>query len=659
MTHLPPSRAARARITLILLLSLLAGGALAQPLAATQTVEGELEVLVEDHADGREVIRHFVRTAQGRTELRYARGKPAHLVGGGKVRARGRALAGNVLALDSAQDVQVLSTAPSATFGQQDTLVMLVNFQDDTSQPQTPAYAHSVVFGNIDAHVRESSFGQAWMAGQVRGWYTLAMSTGTCDAYRLADLADAAAKADGVDLSAYRRKLYIFPRNACGWAGLGNVGGSTTRAWSNGYYSNIVIGHEFGHNFGLHHAQALNCDTGVTTGSCTTLTYGDTADMMGNYRAAHFSPFAKERLGWLNDRVSPPILTATADGRYRIEPYSSGSVGAKAVKIPRGTDGSGRKLWYYVEYRQPIGADAVLANTGNLTRGVVVRMATEGDAASSRQLDMTPGTSTNTYTELADGALAVGQTYTDGAAGVSISLAAADTAGATIDVGFGGTTASCVRAAPLVSLDGPATAHAAGSSVGYTLTVGNRDSAACSATSFDLASSVPAGWTASLSASSVTLSAGSSANATLTVTSPASAVGGNYGIGAGAASSVGAVHTASASASYEVAAADPGYASLTAAVGTDKASYVRGETVYLSALVRGDGTPVAGVAVQFTLTQPNGGSTVLSATSGADGYARASYKLGKAKPLIGQWGVLAQASASGKTAQASAGFAVR
>ena len=34
-------------------------------------------------------------------------------------------------------------------------------------------------------------------------------------------------------------------------------------------------------------------------------------------------------------------------------------------------DASGRKLWYYVEYRQAVGVDAVLAGTGNLTQGVV------------------------------------------------------------------------------------------------------------------------------------------------------------------------------------------------------------------------------------------------------------------------------------------------
>ena len=74
-------------------------------------------------------------------------------------------------------------------------------------------------------------------------------------------------------------------------AGLGNVGCSSTKAWVNGSFGLIVTAPELGHNLGLHHAQALDCASAPMTGTCTTLTYGDTADMMGNYRTAHFNPF--------------------------------------------------------------------------------------------------------------------------------------------------------------------------------------------------------------------------------------------------------------------------------------------------------------------------------------------------------------------------------
>jgi hypothetical protein len=628
------------------------------PVRAADTpvvLEGQLEIRIEDYPDGSARTRHFLHTDQGRRELRFS-GKPATLPSGSRVRVRGHA-DGAVLALDAADvgNVQALAIAPSLTLGAQRVLVIPVNFQDDASQPFTVEAIRTAVFGTVDAHFRESSFGQTWLEGDVMPWRTIALAKATCDPDRLASLADQAALQAGTNPSGYARKVYVFPTNACGWSGLGNVGGSSTRAWSNGRLTTIVIGHELGHNLGLYHAQALNCDVAPLGNTCTTLAYGDSADLMGNYRAAQFNPFEKELLGWLDDGVSPPIATASASGRYVIEPYTNASVGTKALRIPRGVDGSGRRLWYYVEYRQPTGVDAVLANTGNLVQGVLVRTATEGDPASSRQLDMSPGTSTNTYTELADGALAVGQSHADTTAGVTLTLAWTTANGAAIDVLVGGAPQACVRAAPAITLSGGTSAVAAGTAVAYSVGVTNRDSAACAATSFTLAGSAPAGWTSQPAATSVTLSPGSSAGTTLTVTSATSAPAGSYGIGVGISSATGATHTANAGATYTVATVA---GVLTSAVGTDKASYAKGDTVSMSALVKRDGAAAPGASVKFTVTLPGGTTSVVSATSGADGYARASYRTGKGKGAAGAYGVRADASLSGISASASTTFSV-
>lgn len=617
-------------------------------------LEGQLEVRIEDYPDGTARTRHYLHTAQGRFELRSNR-MPTTLPSGSQVRVRGAA-EGNVLALDAADagSVQALAIAPSLTLGTQRVLVIPVNFQDDTTQPFTVDAMRDAVFGTVDTHFRESSFAQTWLEGEVLPWRTIAMNKTVCDADKLASLADQAAQQGGTNLGAYARKLYVFPRNACTWSGLGNVGGSSTRAWSNGRLTTIVIGHELGHNLGLYHAQALNCDVAPLGDSCTTLSYGDTADLMGNYRAAQFNPYEKELLGWLNDGVSPPILSAASSGRYVVEPYTVASVGPKAIKIPRGVDASGRKLWYYVEYRQPVGVDAVLANTGNLTQGVVVRTATEGDPASSRQIDMSPGTSTNTYTELADGALAVGQSYRDASAGVTLTLAWTTGTGAAVDVLLDGAAPTCVRNAPTISLSGGGSAVAAGGSVAYGASVTNRDSAGCTATTFSLAGSVPAGWSVQLGMTALALSPGSTASTTMTVISATNAAAGSYGIGMGSASAIGPVHTASAATIYSIAPAAAG--SLSNAVGTDKATYVRGEIVYLSALVKRDGVAVPGAAVKFTVTLPGGATALLSATSTADGLARASYKLGKGKGAAGGYGVRADATMDGGTASATTSF---
>ena len=660
--HLPVTalRAALC-VTLTLLFSLLpipfANAALPAAASATPAVlEGEVEVLVEDYAGGRSHTRHFLVTGQRRVELVFAR-RPAPLLSGSRVRVRGR-LAGDTLALDSTADgVEVVQAALPYTLGEQRTAVILVNFHDNPVQPISASAAHSLVFGTVDGFYREASFEQTWLAGDTFGWYTVPVSGGVCDSGAIQAEADKAVAAQGVDLSAYRRKLYLFPKNACGWAGLANVGGGDTRAWINGSFNLHTIGHELGHNQGVSHSHSRDCGGVALGGECTVADYGDVADIMGAVRAAHFSPFQKELMGWLNDGVSPPIHTAVASGRYSIEPYSSASPGPKAIRIPRGRDASGRRLWYYLEYRQPIGADAALGSVGTLTQGVLVRLATEGDRYSSDLLDMTPGSYAYGTGDFQDGALAVGRTHAEAAADVSFTLVSADANGATVDVAIGGATApACTRAPPELGIDGPTATVAAGTTVAYTVTLTNRDSGGCDATGFDLAYGVPSGWTGALAAGSVSLSPGASATTTLSVTSPATAAAGSYGIGVGTGSGAGDVHAASASIAYSVAA--PSGGTLTSAVGTDKASYKRGETVRMSALVKRGGVAVAGAGVRFTVTLPSGATRTLTATTGSDGYARAAYRTDKGKRAVGRYGLRADASLDGGAASATDGFEV-
>src|SRR5579859_114314 len=204
------------------------------------------------------------------------------------------------------------------TFGQQNTLVILVNFQDNTSQPYTVASAQSVVFGDTSSFDLENSLQQTWLTGNVVGWYTLPMTSTTCDTTSIANYANAAAAAAGVNLANYSHYVYAFPSiSACGWWGLGTVGGSPSQAWINGTpFSLKVVGHEMGHNFGLYHSHAWNCGSQTLGPNCTSIEYGDTLDIMGNPSAGHFNAFQKERLGWLNSGSSPPITTVQSSGTY-------------------------------------------------------------------------------------------------------------------------------------------------------------------------------------------------------------------------------------------------------------------------------------------------------------------------------------------------------
>ena len=660
MSSARPTRAGRVVAPALLLIAALSASAFGQPRSLQPnpvrglgegkavSLSGRLQVLVEDHPGGRALTRHYLQTTRGRVEL-LTGGRALRVDGGSRVRLRGR-VTGEALTLEATTSSVQLTAAAAlpAAMGEQRVAVILVNFQDDASRPITREAAHALVFDTTNNFYRQSSFGQTWLAGRTFDWVTVPYSKGTCvDGMLLAAEADKAVVAAGGDLSGYNRKVYMFPRTACSWSGLA-------------LFELKAVGHELGHNLGLRHAHALDCDVSPTGDTCTRLPYGDAADLMGNVRTGDFSAYAKERMGWLNDGVSPPILAADRSGRYTIEPYASSTVGPKAIKVPRGTDANGKPLWFYLDYRLPVGTDATLDGVGNLSQGVMVRTVTEGDGDSIHQLDMTPNSAVGGTADLADGALGVGRSYTDPLTGSVITVASVSAAGAVVDVSLSGAalatqpepTPVCTRATPSVSVAATTVSAAAGTALRYAITVANGDSSACAPTTFNLAASVPTGWTGLLGATSVTLSPGTTVNTTLDVTSASSATAGTYGVGVASASAAGAVHTASAGATYAVLA--PG---LSSSIGTDKTLYSPGQTVYMSSRVLAGATPVSGAGVIFAISLPNGQTVLIPANSGGDGYARASYRTGT---TVGQYAVQARAGFGFRNANsASSTFSVK
>lgn len=549
------------------------------------------------------------------------------------------------------------ATAKAATTGEQRTAVILVNFQDLATQPVTKAAAHTLVFGGVSDFYWEASYQKTFFSGDSFGWFTVPVSRGVCDIQLLAREADKAATAAGADLTAYDRVIYLAPDNACSGTGYNSGTARPTRTW---IFSNAPdagsIAHEVGHNFGLSHSQSLDCGAVSLASDCIVRSYGDPADTMGSGGDTHFNALQKDLLGWIGAAGTPGVTTVAASGRFQLTPFAAGGTASKALKIPRGIDAlTGEMSYYYVEYRQRIGFDATLG--GNLTQGVLVHVG--GINQYSRLLDMTPGSDpVSDFNDMYDSALTVGRSYSDANAGIRISLVAADAAGATVDVSVGGSTTTCTRSQPTIAVSGPADAVLAGTALSYTIAVTNRDSAGCATTTFNLARSVPDGWAGALAAGSVSLSPGATASTTLTVTSPAGAAAGTYGVGVGTGSSAGSVHTANASLTYQVATSSTG-ATLTGSVGADKSSYARGETAYLSALVKRDGAVVSGASVTFLIALPDGTRTSSTAMTGADGFARITYRIGKGKPAIGGYAVRADMSSNGATTTATGAFSVK
>lgn len=611
----------------------------ARPNTPEIRIEGEVEVLVEDYAEHART-RYFVRSGGRAVELHF-RGRAPELQTGARVSVRGRPYTDEVAELDVENGEAVTTTSTSSTtstaelantLGEQRTLVMLVNFQDLATQPIARNDAHTLVFGTVSDYFRENSYGQTWLRGDTTGWLTLPVSSTSCNSSQIATEADKRAAAAGYNLANYTRLVYMFPKNACAWAGLGTVGGNPSRAWINNNFSLHTVSHEIGHNFGLYHANALDCDAGSLTGTCTTVTYGDPIDTMGA-RAGHYGAFNKHRMGWLNNGIAPPIATATSSGRYYIDAYAANTLAPKALQIPRGTDSSGRKLHYYVEYRRPTGFDSVLSGVGNLTAGVIVRQATQSNGNSSLFVDTTPNSDSRFSRDMADGALEPGKRFTDDNAGVTVTLAWADGQTAAVDVAFGSSgggsdptpepTPTCTTASPTFSLSGGASEVLAGQGTSYTVTLKNNDSSACSGSTFDLARSLPSGWSGSFAASKLSVSPGASAITTLSVTTTENTSSGSYSIASSASRSSGG--GAQATSSLKVSQPASTTVAKVGAISLSKTS--RGKnvsTIAIATIVDSNGKPIGSASVTGCFSGAASGCS----TTSSDGVGQASFSTG-------------------------------
>lgn len=120
------------------------------------------------------------------------------------------------------QNIDILTRTTSGVQGQnnslgnQKTLVILTNFQNDTAQPFSQETIRDIIVsdsGIVNRYYKENSFNQTYFSGDVVGWYTIPIDNSPCkwqwpdSPWRWAELADQEASSQGINVDSYQRMV--------------------------------------------------------------------------------------------------------------------------------------------------------------------------------------------------------------------------------------------------------------------------------------------------------------------------------------------------------------------------------------------------------------------------------------------------------------------
>lgn len=541
MTRISFTQLIRTALLTGLITLLLAGRSHAVPAeeGTPVSITGELTVLyMDDFENKRAELQYFIKEKQSKKQyrLQFDGTPPGHLRSGATVKVHGKSkgeggdiyLAASVDGSDQQAIETVAYAVVPAVSGEQKTIVLVANFQDAQVSCSVDEI-RDLMFTDpnnqsVDDYYRETSQNQIWFSGEVRGTYTIDFSGG-CSAPFSAytDPMNAAAEADGVDISQFDRKVYVVPNTGCGYAGFGSVGNTPSEALIFTCGIEDVYAHELGHNMGMYHASTPNSE------------YGDGTGIMGagGNGLRHLNSAHLDEMGWRSPAMN---TTITGSGTYDIAPQSlseSQSPAPQILRIAKPDTGE----YYYIAYRRPLGFDS---NLDWWHHDMVTVHRYKGDG----------GSPTNTY--LLD-ELAAGESFTDAVNNITVSHTSQTPDYATVRIDLNGNSNTvCIAGAPGVSLAPASQSGAPGDTLSYAVSVTNTDSTDCAVSNFALSEGVPGGWSGTLSKTTLSLAPGQTGTATLAVTSASSTTAGSYSLQLEAVDAQESLHAKSATATFVV-----------------------------------------------------------------------------------------------------------
>lgn len=453
----------RALPALVALVAALVAAGPAQARTVTRT--GTL-LAIDGHRAADRASRHRLLLDDGKLLLDAraigGAGRYAQSLGGRRVRASGT-LRGRVLRLRSLRPTgpaPARARAAQALSGAKTVLVVPFQVSGGKAPDLTPTAIQNGIFGatgSLSAYLSEQTNGNVTLSGEVLPYQTVAPRAGVdpmtaCDDRDWLDKAEAAAVAAGRSPASYDRVVYVSADlPGCDFAGQAPVSsqpqGKGTWLHLNDDVSVRVSSHEWGHTYGLMHAASTRCTANGATvalsSTCSDTEYGDPFDPMGSATAPRwYQAYNRVSLGLLP--LASGTQTIAASGRYTVGALAQSTTTPRLLRIGRG-DGSALGI----ELRRTSGAFETF--TGAALDGVTLRvLPTQFRCCReplTRLIDAHPATPT-----FADAPLRAGESFTDPADGVTVSVVSTEADRATLDVTF-----PPVVAPPVPGSDGPAT----------------------------------------------------------------------------------------------------------------------------------------------------------------------------------------------------------